>query len=161
MSPRAAWRLESLGFTQVYDYVTGKLDWLASGLPTEGKRAKVPRAGTVARRDAPTCQLTDRLGDVRDRVRRAGWDVCIVADGEGVVLGLLRGEALDAAPESVIEAIMESGPTTIRPHVPVETLAERLRKQGVENRVVTTSEGRLVGVLYRTDAEQISDGVSG
>ena len=26
MSPRAAWRLESLGFTEVYDYVDGKAD---------------------------------------------------------------------------------------------------------------------------------------
>ena len=36
MSPRAAWRLESLGFTKVYDYVPGKTDWLAAGLPREG-----------------------------------------------------------------------------------------------------------------------------
>jgi CBS domain-containing protein len=154
MSPRAAWRLESLGFSQVYDYVTGKLDWLASGLPTEGQRATIPRAGTVARPDVPTCRLTDRLGDVRDRVPRAEWDVCVVVDGEGVVLGLLHGEALDAAPESVIEEVMESGPSTIRPHVPVESMTERMRKQGVEHSVVTTLDGRLVGVLYRKDAEQ-------
>ena len=32
MSPRAAWRLESLGFSHVYDYVAGKIDWLAAGL---------------------------------------------------------------------------------------------------------------------------------
>jgi CBS domain-containing protein len=154
MSPRAAWRLESLGFTQVYDYVTGKLDWLASGLPAEGKRAKSPRAGTVARPGVPTCRVTDRLDEVRDRVRRAGWDMCVVADGDGVVLGLLPREVLDATTESVIEEVMESGPSTVRPHVPVETLAERLRQQGVERVVVTTLEGRLVGVLYRTDAEQ-------
>ena len=36
MSPRAACRLESLGFGEVYDYVAGKLDWMAAGLPTEG-----------------------------------------------------------------------------------------------------------------------------
>jgi hypothetical protein len=29
MSPRAASRLESLGFTQVNDYVAGKADWVA------------------------------------------------------------------------------------------------------------------------------------
>jgi hypothetical protein len=27
MSPRAAWRLESIGFGQVYDYAAGKADW--------------------------------------------------------------------------------------------------------------------------------------
>jgi rhodanese-related sulfurtransferase len=31
MSPRAASRLESLGFTEVYDYIDGKLDWMAAG----------------------------------------------------------------------------------------------------------------------------------
>jgi CBS domain-containing protein len=154
MSPRAAWRLESLGFMQVFDYVTGKLDWLASGLPIEGKQAGVRRAGQVARREVPTCHVTDHLGDVRDRVQRAGWDVCVVTDGNSVVLGLLRGEAFNAAAESVIEEIMESGLTTIRPHVAVESLAENMRKQGAEQTVVTTLDGRLVGVLYRKDAER-------
>jgi len=32
MSPRAASRLESLGFRDVYDYAAGKADWFAAGL---------------------------------------------------------------------------------------------------------------------------------
>src|SRR5689334_6170303 len=35
LSPRAAARLESLGFADVYDYAAGKADWIAMGLPTE------------------------------------------------------------------------------------------------------------------------------
>ena len=66
MSPRAAWRLESFGFTDVYDYAAGKLDWLAAGLPTEGTNAERPRAADVARRDVPTCHLEEGLGDVQD-----------------------------------------------------------------------------------------------
>src|SRR6266851_10124929 len=54
MSPRAAWRLESLGCEKVYDYVTGKLDWMAAGLPTEGTNRQKPRAGDAARKDTPT-----------------------------------------------------------------------------------------------------------
>jgi hypothetical protein len=54
MSPRAACRLELLGFTQVHGYVAGKADWLATGLPTEGEQAQVPRAKDVLRRDAVT-----------------------------------------------------------------------------------------------------------
>jgi hypothetical protein len=42
MSPRAACRLELLGFTQVYDNVAGKADWLAHGLPTEVDQPQVP-----------------------------------------------------------------------------------------------------------------------
>ena len=55
MSARAAWRLESLGFTKVYDYVGGKSDWIAAGLPVEGELANVPRAINVVKRDVPTC----------------------------------------------------------------------------------------------------------
>ena len=40
MSPRAACRLEALGFTELYDYVAGKADFVVSGgfddLSTEG-----------------------------------------------------------------------------------------------------------------------------
>ncbi len=36
MSPRAACRLEALGFEQVYDYVLGIADWNAAGIPIEG-----------------------------------------------------------------------------------------------------------------------------
>jgi hypothetical protein len=45
MSPRAAWRLEALGFTHVYDYAPSKSDWFANGLPREGKAAAIPWAG--------------------------------------------------------------------------------------------------------------------
>ncbi len=31
MSPRAACRLETLGFAQVFDYTAGKAEWLAYG----------------------------------------------------------------------------------------------------------------------------------
>jgi rhodanese-related sulfurtransferase len=39
LSPRAAWRLESLGFKEVYDYAGGKADWLANGFAT-GRSAR-------------------------------------------------------------------------------------------------------------------------
>ena len=68
----------------------GKLDWLAAGLPTEGTNAERPRAGDVARRDTPTCRLDETIGRVRDRVREAGWDACVVVNEEGIVYGLLR-----------------------------------------------------------------------
>src|SRR3954467_5038349 len=96
MSPRAAWRLESLGFGRVFDYVAGKQDWFASGLPREGKQAGIPHAGDVADRTVPTCKPTDPVGPVRDRMRDTPWDVCVVVNDEHVVLGLLRRRALDA-----------------------------------------------------------------
>ena len=153
MSPRAAWRLESLGFTQVFDYVAGKADWFASGLPREGRLAKVPDAGDVARRDVPTCGLTQRLGDVAERLR-GGWDTCIVVNDSGVVLGRLRKAALSGDPDALVEAAMESGPATYRPNTLLQEVTERMRKRRVTSVLVTTSDGRLVGLLYRRDAER-------
>jgi rhodanese-related sulfurtransferase len=34
-SPKAAKRMEQLGYDRVYDYVAGKADWRAAGKPTE------------------------------------------------------------------------------------------------------------------------------
>jgi hypothetical protein len=44
-SPRAACRLETLGFGEVYDYVAGNVDWLAHNLPIEGRRRMLQPAG--------------------------------------------------------------------------------------------------------------------
>jgi Mg/Co/Ni transporter MgtE len=157
MSPRAAWRLESMGFTQVYDYTAGKLDWLAAGLATEGSNAQRPRAGDVARADVPTCQLDERLGDVAQRVRAAGWDACVVVNPERVVLGLLRAKELEADPSLRIEQAMRPGPSTFRPHVSIVEMARFMADHDLENSPITTSDGRLVGLLLRRDATRVAD----
>jgi CBS domain-containing protein len=154
LSPRAAWRLESFGFTQVYDYAAGKLDWLAAGLPTEGTNAERPRAGDVARRDVPTCNLDERLGDVRERVRAAGWDACVVVNQESVVLGLLRVKELEGDPDQRIEQGMRPGPSTFRPFVSIEEMAVFMGEHNLPNSPITTSDGKLVGLLVREDAEK-------
>ena len=61
MSPRAASRLESIGFERVYDYVAGKADWGSAGLRLEGANGSDTRAGAHLRTDVPTCRLDDRL----------------------------------------------------------------------------------------------------
>jgi Mg/Co/Ni transporter MgtE len=141
-----------MGFTKVYDYVAGKLDWLAAGGPIEGTSAGQPRAGGVARGDVPTCGLDERLGEVAARTRAAGFDACVVVNQERVVLGLLRAKELDGDPDSRIEAAMRPGPSTFRPHVPIAELAQFLLDHDVENSPITTSDGRLVGLLLRDDA---------
>jgi hypothetical protein len=78
MSPRAACRLELLGFTQVYDYVAGKADWLAHGLPTEGEQAQIPRAKDVLRRDAVTARPEEPVGLVAARVAGSPYGFALV-----------------------------------------------------------------------------------
>ena len=154
MSPRAAWRLEGLGFPQVYDHAAGEADWFASGLPGEGRDAAIPRAGDVARRDVPTCGPDNRVGEVRERVQPARWDTCLVVNEERVVLGRLRGTALTADAETPVEQAMEPGPTTFRPDARITEVVERMRAKDVESVVVTTSDGGLVGLLKWADAER-------
>ena len=156
MSPRAAWRLEGIGFERVYDYVPGKADWFAGGLPREGKLAAVPTIGDAARRDVPTCAPAEKVEDAWDRVRAAGWDTCVVVNEEGVVLGLLREKEISSDPEATVERVMRSGPTTFRPNEPTGKMAARMRERGARAVLVTTSDGRLVGQLYRDDAERLA-----
>lgn len=156
MSPRAAWRLESFGFREVYDYVAGKLDWMAAGLPTEGTNAAHPRAGEVSRKDVPTAHLNDRLGKVRERATKAGWDAVVVTNEEGVVLGLLRAKELEKDPDLRMEQAMRPGPSTFRPHVAIKEMADYMTEHKLESSPVTTSDGRLVGLLLQTDAVRVA-----
>jgi CBS domain-containing protein len=135
----------------VYDYVDGKLDWMAAGLPTEGTNAQLPRAGSTARKDVPTCGLKDRLGDVRDRIRGQGWDSVVVVNEERVVLGLLRSAELDKDADLLIERAMRPGPSTFRPYVSLHEMAHFMVEHKLENAPITTSDGRLVGLLLQKD----------
>jgi CBS domain-containing protein len=141
-----------MGFGRVYDYGSGKQDWLAAGLPTEGRGANVPRAGAVARGDVPTCSLDERLGDVRGRTEAAGWDACVVVDDSRVVLGLLRSDELTGHPGQRIEEAMRPGPSTFRPNVHIVEMAGFMVEHDLESAPITTGDGVLVGLLRRGDA---------
>ena len=153
MSPRAACRLETLGFTQVYDYLAGKADWLAHGLPTEGEQAQVPRAKDILRREVVTALPGEPVGGVAARVARSPYEFALVVTENGTLLGRLRKAALDADPSVRAEQVMEAGPSTVRPDRPLAELAERLRRRGLHTAIVTTPEGRLLGVVQRGDME--------
>jgi Mg/Co/Ni transporter MgtE len=152
MSPRAAARLESMGFEQVYDYVAGKADWGSAGLPLEGTLG--PRAGELARRDLPACRLDDRLQDVRRSVASQDLDQCLVVDDENVVLGRLGRSALAREDDVLVVEAMSEGPATVRPSITTEDLLERMRRRNLTSYVVTTSDGRLVGLVLRADLER-------
>ena len=154
MSARAAWRLESLGFQQVYRYPPGKDGWVAAGLPSEGAEASTPRAKDAVDRHAPTCAPEERLGAVRERLRAGGWTSCIVVNERGVVLGRIRGTALEGDAAQTVAAVMEAGPTTARPGEPLAKLIDRMQKRRVGSIILTTPDGVFVGVLRRADGEQ-------
>lgn len=143
MSPRAAWRLDSLGYT-AYDYVPGKADWLAFGLPYEGAAELI---GDLVTRDVPTCGLRERLGDVRERLTASRLGIVVVLGADGIVLGRLDAAALDAEDDTPVEHAMSEGPTTVRPSEEAPALAERIRRASVDGVLVTRSDGTLLGVF--------------
>jgi predicted transcriptional regulator len=128
------------------------MDWKAAGLPTEGPNAGEPNAGSVARRDAPTCTLEEELGEVRKRVVAGGWNTCVVVNSERVVLGILRAKELAKDSALPVEKAMRPGPSTYRPFVEIAEMAEQLVERDLPNVPITTSDGRLVGLLKREDA---------
>jgi len=112
----------------------------------------------VARRDVPTCGLDERIGEVRARVEAAGWDACVVVNAQRVVLGLLRREQLARGPDERVEDVMRPGPSTYRPNVPIAEMAHIMTEHDLPNSPITTSDGRLVGLLVREDAVRAHEG---
>jgi CBS domain-containing protein len=51
---------------------------------------------------------------------------------------------------------MRNGPATFRPDEPVGKMAKRMQDRGARTVLVTTSDGRLVGLLYREDIEHLA-----
>jgi CBS domain-containing protein len=160
MSPRAAWRLEALGFTRVYDFVAGKTDWFACGHPREGTSAETPWAGDLVREGVPTCLVGARLEEAREAASGSELGFCVVVNDERIVAGVLRGDALAKDPGARAEDVMELGPRTIRPSKPIDELLRKRSSQGVKSWIVTTAHGELLGVLTRTDAELALAGAS-
>ncbi|MFQ5523785.1 MAG: hypothetical protein ACE5F5_09440 [Acidimicrobiia bacterium] len=158
MSPRAACRLEGLGFERVYDYVAGIADWKAAGLPIEGKGGGAQRVADAARNDIPACDIETSVGTARKLAFDSGWEECVVTDCDGVVVGRLRNEAWEADDALPVENVMEGGPSTVRPDALLEPLLERMNKRGTRLVLVTTPQGLLLGALLREEAERLLAG---
>jgi CBS domain-containing protein len=154
LSPRAACRLATLGFSEVYDYMPGKADWLARGLPREGEKARERRALDLLVDDVVTCGLHDRVGDVRAGVAASRYGFAFVVSPGRVLLGRLRRSALEGDGELTAESVMEAGPSAIRADRQFEPLAERMRRNELSCLPVTTPEGELLGVVRRDDLER-------
>jgi CBS domain-containing protein len=145
-------RLEALGFDGVYDYAAGKKDWVSEGMPVAGERAGEARSGDIARTDPPTCLPDASIDDLDDQDRIAEWGLCVVIDEEGIVHGLLSSD--DAARSSGptrVDQVMDRAPATRRPDTSLSKMLERFTEKQAESVLITTSRGRLLGVLFLED----------
>jgi CBS domain-containing protein len=156
LSPRAACRLDALGFTEVYDYTPGKVDWLANNLPVAGDKTDAPIAGRALRDDAVRCRAGDRVAEVRDLIKRSPYPFALVTSEDGTLLGRAPLSGLDADSDRPVFEVAEPGPKTFRPHVSADKVVGVLVEKGLRWAIVTTPEGRVLGVASREDLERLS-----
>ena len=125
----------------MYDYVDGKVDWMAYGLPVEGRDG--PFLGSQLS-EVPTCRVEQSAGDARRLLDGSEPDAIVsVLAGEDMVVGEVDRETLEGHADSdPLLDVMDPVPSTYRPSVTVASVAE----SGGGRRLVTTSDGRLLGV---------------
>ena len=142
MSPRAAWRLERLGFT-VFDYTAGKADWLAAGLGTTRAVPSQPRVIDAIVRNIATCDPETVVAELA-----RGGRGHVVVTPERIVLGGISAADLERAPAgATAEQVMRPGPATIRADADLAETRERLRRRHIPDILVTTPEGELLGAV--------------
>jgi len=123
----------------VYDYVDGKADWMAYGLPVEGDDG--PFLGGLVG-DAPACDVTLTVADARTVLEGSGADAVVLVHESGLVVGEVDAAALDGhGGGTALLEVFQPIPSTVRPSVTVASIAEG----GGGDRLVTTSDGRLLG----------------
>jgi CBS-domain-containing membrane protein len=153
VSPRAACRLATLGFEEVYDYAPSKVDWMARGLPMEGEKAGEPRAIDLARTDVVTCGLQDTIRAIHERVAKSPYRFAFVLGPGGVLLGRLGKANLEHDPDAQAQDVMEPGPSTTRPDTAPEKLLAKLQQNDLTIAILTDPEGRLLGIVRRADLD--------
>lgn len=156
MAPRAAARLETFGFDKVYEYKAGKEDWLAAGLPSEGRRAGEPTIAAVVRRDVPRFGLDDRAGTIRESLESGGWEWAAIVDRGGILLGRVRLRDV-GDPDVRASSLMEDGPSTYRPNVALDELLQRMHDRHFDAAFVSDPDGRLWGLVTRRDIARALD----
>ena len=87
-------------------------------------------------------------------MRALGSDTCFVVNDDQIALGRLGRTALAGDDDARVEAAMSAGPSTVRPSLELDRAVERMHQQNLTTLPVTTSDGRLLGLLERKTAER-------
>lgn len=92
------------------------------------------------------------MGRAREAMITAGDDECFVVTKGRVVLGRIRLRDVEGVADDVsARDAMFDGPSTYRPNVPVAEIAEIMRSKDLARLPITTTSGRLLGVVRRDD----------
>lgn len=75
---------------------------------------------------------------------------------ERIVFGLLRADELAKGSSEAVEEVMRPGPSTFRPHVAIAEMAHHMIHHDLASSPITTSDGRLVGLLTVEGAGRVA-----
>ena len=73
---------------------------------------------------------------------------------ERIVLGRVYRSRLGDDEAARAEEVMDPGPLTFRPDITVDEMAERMRRDELRTAPITTSDTRLIGLVFREDVER-------
>ncbi|MGH9076382.1 MAG: CBS domain-containing protein [Acidimicrobiales bacterium] len=139
------------GFEDVYDYVDGKVDWMATAWRVEGSEG--PFLGQDLG-DVATCEATASVADARQALAGTGDDGAVVVL-RGLAVGWVDGDGLAGEPaDRPVTEVMDLVPSTVRPSVTVASIAAK----GGGRPLVTSSDGRLLGRAAVDPAESENGG---
>ena len=100
----------------------------------------------------PTCGLDDTAGVARQSA--GDWGTCIVVNGQRIVFGRMFKTELEGDPGGRLGEVMRSGTSTFRPNVSAIEMLEYMNRKRYDTSLVTTPDGRLVGLVRREDIER-------
>jgi rhodanese-related sulfurtransferase/CBS domain-containing protein len=147
LSARGAAVLEAYGFSEVYDYTGSKTEWLGLGHPYEGDISPSTKAGALADTSVPTCAADATVGDLGEPSDAGPLTVVLTEDR--VVLGTVRTDQLTAGASTPVVDVMAPGPSTVRPSITAEELAQSMDEAGQGHVIVSTLDGKLIGLVRR------------
>ena len=74
------------------------------------------------------------------------YAVPVLGPGD-IVIGAVQPTARALPPDTVVDDVMTSAPGTIRPELRIDEVAQQLRDDGLDHVLVTSVDGRLVGIV--------------
>jgi CBS domain-containing protein len=77
----------------------------------------------------------------------------VVVTADSIILGDIRGKALHAPPDTLVDDVMNPAPSTYRPNVSVHEMAHELAQSKASRVLVSDADGHLIGLLRRHDVE--------
>ena len=85
------------------------------------------------------------------------WGTCIVVNEQRIVFGRMFTTELEGDPKGRVGDVMRPGTSTFRPNVSAVEMLRYMDRRRHDTSLVTTPDGRLVGLVRREDVERAPD----